>query len=368
MEQYPISQIVVGERIRSAYSADIQELVRSIETEGQLQPIILRKLGPKQARLVAGLHRLEAMKLLDRGTIGVTWLPLTGDDELDDLNEGIAECDENMKRIELGGIRPLFTERRATLTAQRLVLKAKRDAEKAEAEAKAAKAKAKSDADKAEAERLRRAAAEARRKATKTSEKLGASGTELAHACAKTVPKLPSGALDEVRKETGLTRRSIKHDLAQVRAFGREVLTIADRIKLGKDKASSAAEMSALKKLKDQFPDAYESVITSWRRALAEKMLYAKRPSSVLREELARKLAEENKLAGVLPKIKELASTASEIKRQVIDLRQTMVALKGINWKSAPADLRAMTSHLDRLATFLHAVHDAEKLKIEGIR
>lgn len=371
MEQFPIAKIIVGNRLRDADPRDVAVIAESIKTEGQLQPILVRKIGA-EARLVSGLHRLEAFKLLGRDTIGVTWLPLTGDDELDDLNEGIAECDENMRRVELDGIRPIFTERRTLLTAKRISKQALDAAVKAEAEAKAAKAAAKTEAEKAEAAKAVDAARKARERADKTVRKVQPDRTESGPTGPKTVhdlgSKLPKGALDAVRDEVGLSSTTIRHDLALIRNFGHEVLTLADRVKLGTDKASSKAEMAALKKLKTQFPEAYDHVIASWRRAVTERMYYAKRPSTILRDEYARQQAETKKAAGILADLRELQNDIATTRQSVIAVRNRIMSMRALDFKTALSDLRAISERLEALRQLTSAIHTAEKIKIEGIR
>lgn len=87
----PINEIKINEGRREAAPADIRELADSIAEIGLLNPIIVG-----QGRtLIAGLHRLEAAKLLGWTEIECTVSSLDG------LQAELAEIDENFVRRDL---------------------------------------------------------------------------------------------------------------------------------------------------------------------------------------------------------------------------------------------------------------------------
>lgn len=86
-----ISEIVIGERARKGVG-DIEDLCRSIEDVGLLQPIVVTPEG----ELVAGRRRVEAFKRL-----GKTDIPATVVKNLDDAVKLLkAERDENVCRMD----------------------------------------------------------------------------------------------------------------------------------------------------------------------------------------------------------------------------------------------------------------------------
>lgn len=86
-----ISNIKVNSGRRAALENDIEELASSIMDVGLLNPITLTK----DYTLIAGLHRLEAVKLLDWTEIECTITDLEG------LSAELAELDENFARANL---------------------------------------------------------------------------------------------------------------------------------------------------------------------------------------------------------------------------------------------------------------------------
>lgn len=87
----PISEIKVNPGRRAVDSDDVQELMRSIQEVGLLHSIIL----DKEKTLIAGLHRLEAVKLLGWAEVECTICSLEG------LRAELAEIDENFVRSDL---------------------------------------------------------------------------------------------------------------------------------------------------------------------------------------------------------------------------------------------------------------------------
>ena len=89
-----IDQIRVGHGRRETQLENIQELAGSIKEVGLLNPITVGQ----DYTLIAGLHRLEAAKLLGWTEIECTVSELTG------LQAELAEIDENFVRVELGAM------------------------------------------------------------------------------------------------------------------------------------------------------------------------------------------------------------------------------------------------------------------------
>lgn len=87
-----IEKIVVSDRIRQSVG-DLQELAESINRVGLLNPILI----DAENRLVAGLRRLEACKLLGWSEIEAKVIELDGD-AIKSLN---IELEENKGRLEL---------------------------------------------------------------------------------------------------------------------------------------------------------------------------------------------------------------------------------------------------------------------------
>lgn len=89
LEDVPVESIVVGFRRRQSVG-DLTSLVQSIERVGLINPIIITERG----RLVIGLRRLEAYRLLRRTTITAHRLP--GELSVDQIAEW--ELEENTLR------------------------------------------------------------------------------------------------------------------------------------------------------------------------------------------------------------------------------------------------------------------------------
>lgn len=90
----PISEIKVNPGRREAEPESVRELADSIKELGLLTPITV----DRDHILIAGLHRLEAAKLLNWAEIECTVSDLTG------LQAELAEIDENFVRAELGTV------------------------------------------------------------------------------------------------------------------------------------------------------------------------------------------------------------------------------------------------------------------------
>ena len=115
--QINISDIEVRTRVRPLKDTQVAALVDSIAEVGLLNPITItpkvrfRHGQPEDAyELVAGAHRLEAVKRLGFKVIETTIV------ELGEHERGLAECDENLCGANLGHAeRSMFTARRKVL-------------------------------------------------------------------------------------------------------------------------------------------------------------------------------------------------------------------------------------------------------------
>lgn len=94
-----LASIEVGtDRARPLDPLVVEGLAGSIREQGLLQSIVVHAIDdqPDRYRLVAGWHRLEAVRSLGRDRIMVQVLPIAGDDEAK-----LAEVMENLGRSEL---------------------------------------------------------------------------------------------------------------------------------------------------------------------------------------------------------------------------------------------------------------------------
>lgn len=89
-----LSEIVVDERLRALDPDWVKLLALSIEEIGLRSPILVVEAGGK-FRLMAGLHRLEAVRSLGRSTISA----IVSDDKV--LQRRLVEIDENLMRRDL---------------------------------------------------------------------------------------------------------------------------------------------------------------------------------------------------------------------------------------------------------------------------
>ena len=86
-----VADLIVGKRQRPVSKDKVNELAKSIHTIGMINPIIVKKDG---ITIVAGAHRLEALKLLEHDTVRVNVIG-------NDADAKLIEVDENLKRSEL---------------------------------------------------------------------------------------------------------------------------------------------------------------------------------------------------------------------------------------------------------------------------
>lgn len=93
----PVDNITVPEdRARDLDPAWVEALAAIIARQGLLQPIIVTEAGPDGThRLVAGLHRLQAVRGLDQETISARISPATNSDEarLEEVMENLGRHD-----------------------------------------------------------------------------------------------------------------------------------------------------------------------------------------------------------------------------------------------------------------------------------
>lgn len=103
IEQHHITVgcIEVGERMREVDEAHVDELAGSIETHGLLDAIWVREVSAGKYKLLAGAHRLSAVKILGQGTVRADVWRKDRDKEVSDLEDKIAEIVENFARKDL---------------------------------------------------------------------------------------------------------------------------------------------------------------------------------------------------------------------------------------------------------------------------
>ena len=90
-----IARIQVGQRKRKLDEAKVRSLAESLQIVGQLQPITVARREYGNYRMIAGLHRLEAAKLLG-------WESIEAQEfEGDAVAAELAEIDENLMRNDL---------------------------------------------------------------------------------------------------------------------------------------------------------------------------------------------------------------------------------------------------------------------------
>ena len=86
-----IEKIKINERMREVSEDKVTEIASSIKEIGLLNPITISDNN----ELIAGLHRLNAFKMLGYAEIEANVVPLSG------LKQELAEIDENLIRHDL---------------------------------------------------------------------------------------------------------------------------------------------------------------------------------------------------------------------------------------------------------------------------
>jgi ParB family chromosome partitioning protein len=105
-----VSAIIVARRLRAADPDWVAAIAESFRDRGQRTPIEVRETAGGQYRLVAGLHRLEAAKLLGWDMIEASLFAGS------DLEARLNEIDENLLRRELSDLdRSVFLSERKTI-------------------------------------------------------------------------------------------------------------------------------------------------------------------------------------------------------------------------------------------------------------
>jgi ParB-like chromosome segregation protein Spo0J len=94
LTRVPISEIVVGARLRELDDEKVREIAESMARSGQRHAITVRRVGD-QVMLVTGRHRLEGAKVLDWQDIEAEFI--AGDD----IDVQLWEIAENLFRAEL---------------------------------------------------------------------------------------------------------------------------------------------------------------------------------------------------------------------------------------------------------------------------
>src|SRR5690625_2189948 len=91
-----VATVDVLSRMRSISEDKVSELVKSIREVGMISPITLHSPNEETLDLVAGAHRLAAIRRLGWETVDAFII-----DDLDDLKTQLIEIDENLCRHEL---------------------------------------------------------------------------------------------------------------------------------------------------------------------------------------------------------------------------------------------------------------------------
>lgn len=95
VERIPVDSVEVGPRVRALNEGALASLMASIERLGQLQPITVYTVDNSAAHLIAGMHRLEAMKRLGREDIDAVFVTAN------EVDRELHEIAENLHRAEL---------------------------------------------------------------------------------------------------------------------------------------------------------------------------------------------------------------------------------------------------------------------------
>ena len=96
-----LDQITWGDRLRDIDGEAVQQIKTSIQEEGQLVPILVRKLRGGKFKGVAGKHRFTAMAELGETLIDAKEMKDEKDQVLNDCADVMAEIDENLLRNDL---------------------------------------------------------------------------------------------------------------------------------------------------------------------------------------------------------------------------------------------------------------------------
>ena len=112
-----VDAVDVGERLRSIDPERVAALAESIDLLGLQQPISVWSPDDDTLDLVAGLHRLEAVKKLGWEEIDCIFV------DMDPLDRQLWEIDENLCRADLTDLqRAQHTAKRAEVIKQKAAL------------------------------------------------------------------------------------------------------------------------------------------------------------------------------------------------------------------------------------------------------
>ena len=355
----PIDSIVVGERLRKTNAATVEYIANSFAVVGQLQPVVCQRIGGV-LHLLAGAHRLEAAQKLGWIDIEVKEIDLSGYSErMARVIVQIVEVDENLGRSDLDqSERVLFMGKRIDLTEEKIRIEREEKAEaelveaefrksaavaaeKAAKEAKNAEAVKAAKAEKEEAERVRHAAVEKLRRTSCTDKSLANDQTVQG--------RTQRGVIDEVAKELKLKPSTVKNLNSFRNQVGDEDLKVFAGTRFG-----TQSEMTALVKLKKEFPEAYDRIMKHNRRYKEEgklKNMYSPcRELGILTKDrnaqakVQSTKTEQGKLEHALKMAQELHGAADAY-------RQAVNALQPDNRKIYSADAARLTEQLNNLVT-----------------
>ena len=353
-----ISDIHIGERLRETRAAVVEAIVKSFETEGQLTPILVRLDGPKP-QLVAGVHRIEAAKLIGWTHIEAHQIDLSSmSAELADLTCQIAEVDENVVR---GGLdmaqTTLFIDARLELTDRRIKLRktegektASIQANEKRAEALAAVRAAKTKTEKSAARERLRAADRERKAALARRVRAENSATEKTANGEKTVARLANDVTEAVSKELSLPLSVIRNARYYTKAIGRETLRNMSGTTLARK--SEFLALIRLKKVSPADAETFERTLALTCAHLRTKKpgppaTYAFSPAARLKmitqEERRNAKAEELLTdAGKMTHLCEKVSAASRLMNDAV-----------VVWWKLPVELRNKYKDIERIAARL---------------
>jgi DNA modification methylase len=105
-EEFPITEIVVGDRVRKDFG-DIDQLANSIREHGLIQPLVITR----DKRLIAGERRLRALNKLGILTV-IHTIHFVWKDEIDELKLKGMEVEENLRRKQLSWQEEILAKKR----------------------------------------------------------------------------------------------------------------------------------------------------------------------------------------------------------------------------------------------------------------
>lgn len=94
-----MEKIISGKNIRNERDTDIQELADSIETNGLINPILVKQIGNGKYEVVAGHRRYEAVKRL-----GLPHIECNITEETSEKDLLLAQVAENIQRKNMSAL------------------------------------------------------------------------------------------------------------------------------------------------------------------------------------------------------------------------------------------------------------------------